>query len=427
MGGIRLFSESNHLNFIDLFSGAGGLSEGFFQAGFNPIAHVEMNRDASSTLETRSCFYYLKKCNQLDIYKEYLKGAISREEMLKHIPYSVLKTIINETMSENTLPRIFDRIDEIVREDAIDKIDVIVGGPPCQAYSLVGRAVKNDGMANDPRNYLYLLYCKALKKYKPEMFVFENVPGLLTANKGRYFQDMQDAFRDVGYELDFKILNAANFGVLQNRRRVILIGWRRESAHVYPKFKSIEHRFVVADILNDLPVMQAGEISNTYRTNEFSEYLAKYDIRKNDDVLTWNIARPHISRDREIYKIAIELWNKNSSRLRYTDLPNNLKTHKNVSAFLDRFKVVAGDLPVCHTMMAHISKDGHHFIHPDKSQARSITVREAARIQSFPDDFYFEGSRTAAFTQIGNAVPPLMALGIAKAILQELGGNNYGQ
>ena len=143
-------------------------------------------------------------------------------------------------------------------------------------------------------------------------------------------------------------------------------------------------------------------------------------IRKKDDVLTWHIARPHISRDREIYRKVITAWFKDKKRIKYTDLPEELCTHRNRTAFLDRFKVVASDMPACHTMMAHISKDGHYFIHPDLEQARSITVREAARIQSFPDDFYFEGSRTAAFTQVGNAVPPLMAKGIAEKIKEML-------
>ena len=121
----------------------------------------------------------------------------------------------------------------------------------------------------------------------------------------------------------------------------------------------------------------------------------------------------------EIYKRAIELWNNEQKRLKYSDLPNELITHKNIDGFLDRFKIVAADLPTSHTMMAHISKDGHYYIHPDMAQARSITVREAARIQSFPDNFYFEMSRTSAFTQIGNAVPPLMAKAIATAIREQ--------
>jgi len=135
-----------------------------------------------------------------------------------------------------------------------------------------------------------------------------------------------------------------------------------------------------------------------------------------NDILTWHITRPHIERDRQIYRLIINAWQNEHTRLKYTDLPEELCTHKNRTAFLDRFKVVARDLPVCHTITAHLSKDGHYFIHPDFYQARSISVREAARIQSFPDNYFFEGSRTAAFTQIGNAVPPLMAMGIADAI-----------
>jgi DNA (cytosine-5)-methyltransferase 1 len=133
------------------------------------------------------------------------------------------------------------------------------------------------------------------------------------------------------------------------------------------------------------------------------------------------VARPHTDQDKEIYKITVEKWAGNRVRLDYNDLPEELKTHNNRESFLDRFKVVADDLPVSQTVVAHISKDGHYYIHPDLKQNRSISVREAARLQTFPDDYYFEGIkegqiRTPAFRQIGNAVPPLMVETIARKI-----------
>ena len=136
--------------------------------------------------------------------------------------------------------------------------------------------------------------------------------------------------------------------------------------------------------------------------------------------MTLHQARPNQERDRKIYRQVIEAWNDGQKRLNYTELPEELCTHNNRTAFLDRFKVVAKDMPYAQTMVAHISKDGHYFIHPDIKQARSISVREAARIQSFPDDYFFEGGRTAAFLQIGNAVPPLLASAIAKKLKEQL-------
>ena len=408
------------MNYIDLFAGAGGLSEGFTSIGFHPIAHVEMNYDACQTLKTRAVYYYLKQNGKLNEYKKYLRGEISRDELYRLVPEIVLKTVIHQTMSTENMSELFDLIDGLKSEQKINQVDLIVGGPPCQAYSLVGRAVKSDNMVGDPRNYLYKLYIEVLKKYNPTMFVFENVPGMLTANCGQYFEDMKKAFKESGYTIDHAILNAKSFDVLQDRRRVILIGWKKDLNYQYPSFVEKTPEYKVLDLLSDLPKIQAGESNDSYATKKFSAYLETTGIRKKDDVLTWHIARPHISRDREIYRKVITAWFKDKKRIKYTDLPEELCTHRNRTAFLDRFKVVASDMPACHTMMAHISKDGHYFIHPDLEQARSITVREAARIQSFPDDFYFEGSRTAAFTQVGNAVPPLMAKGIAEKIKEML-------
>lgn len=411
--------QEKSINFIDLFAGAGGFSEGFLSTGYKSIAHVEMNPDACHTIRTRASYYYLRKTGNIGVYRKYLLGEIDREALYSFIPQLELDSVINETMSDETMPDIFSKIDALINRQSIRSIDLIVGGPPCQAYSLIGRAVKSDSMQNDPRNFLYQMYCRMLKRYQPKMFVFENVPGLLTANGGEYFSNIREAFKSVGYEIRYSILNAFDFGVLQNRLRVILIGWKKGTNHKYPIFPLKKVNTTVGDILNDLPIIQAGETKNEYRTSGFSRYLSDTGIRSEDDILTWNTARPHIERDKEIYRMVINAWNTNKTRMKYTDLPEVLKNHKNTSAFLDRYKVVAADLPASQTVMAHMSKDGHYFIHPDIGQSRSITVREAARLQSFPDNFYFEGSRTAAFTQIGNAVPPLMAKGIARGILLE--------
>ena len=410
-------------NFIDLFAGAGGMSEGFISAGFNPVAHVEMNTDACLTLKTRLSYHYLLKKKKAGFYYKYLTGEIDRDMLYSMIPQEKLNTVIEHVMSKETMSSLFNKIDTLMKLQKIDNINLVTGGPPCQAYSLVGRAVKSDKMINDSRNYLYLLYCSVLRKYQPDMFVFENVPGLLTANSGKYYINMIKAFKRFGYEVQSKVLNAHDFNVLQKRCRVILIGWKKGTERKYPEFNKVSNKFLINDLFEDLPALQAGETCNTYKSDKINECLRKTGIRKEDDVLTWHTARPNIERDKDIYRRVIETWNTTKKRLRYSELPEELRTHKNATSFLDRFKVVASDLPASHTMMAHISKDGHYFIHPDISQSRSITVREAARIQAFPDNYYFEGSRTAVLTQIGNAVPPLMAKGIAKGIIVELERN----
>lgn len=416
-------NATSSYSFIDLFAGAGGLSEGFIQAGFSSVAHVEMNPYAAQTLETRTGYYYLKDQGKLDVYYDYVKGKLSREEFLRQIPEELLASVLCETMSDDTLPSLFERIDAILQAKGIATVDVIIGGPPCQAYSLVGRAQSSHmetPMADDPRNDLYKLYARFLQKYRPQMFVFENVMGIKSANGGTTWTKVQAALRDVGYEIGFHEQNSRNFGVLQNRRRMIIVGWRKDSRLSYPQFENKTATAIVNDILSDLPALFPGQKSDSYHTDVYSAYLDKTGIRTKDDVLTHHSARPNKPRDIEIYRRTIELWQDGHKRLNYNDLPDDLKTHKNRKSFLDRFKVVEGDEAYCHTMLAHISKDGHYFIHPDIKQHRSITVREAARIQSFPDSFYFEGPRTAQFVQIGNAVPPLMAKGIAEGIAHEL-------
>lgn len=404
------------LNFIDLFAGAGGLSEGFMKLGFKPLAHVEMDKYACQTLLTRTMYWELKKLNKESIYNDYLEGKITRDKLYSFLPKKLSNVVINREISKQTIDNIFEVIDNNMKLLGERKVDIIIGGPPCQAYSLVGRARDPFGKENDPRNYLYKQYIKFLERYKPNLFVFENVPGIKSAGNGAFFQAMKDDMQNSGYTLEAQVVDASNHGVLQRRKRVILIGWKKGSNMKFPDIETMIGSYQVSDLLNDLPKLQPGEsLDRSKYVTEASDYLKDTGIRTGNFV-TQHITRPHNDRDREIYRLVIEAWEKDGIRLKYTDLPEKLRTHKNLKSFLDRFKVVGGNSPFCHTMVAHIAKDGHYYIHPDKQQLRSLSVREAARIQSFSDNFFFEGPRTAVFTQIGNAVPPLLSEKIAAGI-----------
>lgn len=408
--------EMEENTFIDLFAGAGGLSEGFMRKGFIPIAHVENNRDACLTLKTRMAYHYLSQ-RKKELYRKYITNKITREDLYMEIPAEVLRTVIHEEISEKKMKKIFKHVQNILHSSEHENVDVIIGGPPCQAYSLVGRARDPYNKEKDPRNHLYKLYAQFLKSFSPRIFIFENVPGIISAGNGELFRDVQNYIQNAGYKMEYRILDSYDFGVLQRRRRVILLGWKCDSSFKYPECEKTSNGYFVRDVLEDLPPLRPGEsMSHGEYAGPSGDYLRKFGIRKEDDLLTLHIARPHNERDLEIYKIAIEMWRKERKRLKYSNIPAEYKTHKNTESFLDRYKVVADDLPYSHTIVAHIAKDGHYYIHPDINQVRSLSIREAARLQSFPDNYYFEGSRTSKFMQIGNAVPPLMAEKIAEKI-----------
>lgn len=414
------------MNYIDLFAGAGGLSEGFMRKGFVPIAHVEMNKDASDTLKTRAAYYYLKRIGNEELYKRYLLDEKRCKEIFwEEVSEEVINSVINKEISKESLPYIYDKIDSRLEWLNIDvnDIDVIIGGPPCQAYSVAGRARDPEKMKNDPRNFLYKYYVEFLKRYKPKMFVFENVPGILSAKNGVHLENIIRAIEKAGYnwgmpQNDKKILNSKDFGVLQDRKRVIIVGWRSELPFKYPQFDNCDYSFeVLKDLFQDLPMMNQGEgTMNAVKYKESpTNYLAWSKIRDDSwNILTHHLVRPNNENDLEIYRMAVREWDE-GKRLNYANLPKRLITHKNLKTFTNRFQVVNGK-GISHTVVAHIAMDGHYYIHPDIKQNRSISVREAARIQSFPDDYFFEGSRTAIFKQIGNAVPPLMAECIAEKI-----------
>lgn len=412
------------MNYIDLFAGAGGLSEGFIREGFHAIAHVEMDEAACYTLKTRTAYHYLITNDKKSKYAMYLNGEINRQALYSSVPKEEMQSIINLALGDDSNMEIFGQIDTLLKKR---EVDLIIGGPPCQAYSLVGRARSKDGMQSDPRNHLYIQYGKYLKKYNPKIFVFENVLGLRSAGGGEFLKQMVAEFNKLGYVVNDFLFNAKDFGVLQNRKRIILIGHKKELNLTIPQFKpENKKKFSVESIFQDLPKLFAGEGKDKggKYAKPSNEYLNYTHIRNGLEVLTQHISRPHTDQDKEIYRIAINQL-RNGERLNYTTLPERLKTHNNQNSFLDRFKVVDAKANFAQTVVAHIAKDGHYYIHPDILQNRSISIREAARLQSFPDDFYFEGvqeskNRTAAFKQIGNAVPPLMARAIAVKIKELL-------
>ena len=415
----------DQLNFVDVFAGAGGLSEGFIQAGFEPVAHVESDTAACNTLRTRLAFHWLVAAGREDLYAEYLNGGISRDAIYAEVPDSVRRSVITDEIRPDTLLRICGQIDSLLNGR---KLDLLIGGPPCQAYSVVGRSRAPDRMVDDTRNYLYKCYASFLEKYHPKRFVFENVMGLLSAKDidgRRYFDAMRQLFRELGYETVYTTLSAKEYGVLQNRKRVILVGYRNGAETTSPEPERWSPDVTVSEVFKDLPALRAGEgtVAPCRRLACESPWRVKAGVSSSLPV-TWHQARPHTERDLEIYRIAVTEWNERRSRLQYGDLPSHLKTHKNMTAFVDRFKVVADNLPFAQTVVAHISKDGHYYIHPEIDQNRSITPREAARLQTFPDDYYFEGadqrpSRTHAFRQIGNAVPVLLSRGVAEKMRQD--------
>lgn len=400
-------SSKPKYSFIDLFAGCGGLSEGFYRVGFQALAHVEINHLACESLKKRMKHYGYK-----NVDKEVLEQDITSEDIL-------------------------DKIDE-----AVDgrKIDIIIGGPPCQAYSTAGRVRDSKGMAKDPRNYLFESYVKILEYYKPKFFVFENVTGLFSAkaNGKLIFPQVIKALGHLYNVVDDpKILvhNTADYGVPQIRKRVIIMGVRKDiesvsvsdlyndviKTHWNPETPVEERKgrikFVdVRQAIGDLPPVEPGEDASTdaYNypcDNAFLKRISKPGVHPLYD----HVARRHNALDRERFEVMIRNhWTFGQLR---REMPQY--EHEHARVFDNSYVVQWWDLP-SKTILAHIYKDGFQFIHPDGNQARSFTVREAARIQSFPDDFEFAGSRSEKYKQIGNAVPPLFAEALAKSIKKNL-------
>ena len=392
--------------FIDLFAGCGGLSEGFYREGFKALAHVEIDHWACESLRARMKYYGYK-----DYDKEVIEHDITSEDII-------------------------DKIDEAVKGR---DVDIIIGGPPCQAYSTAGRVRDGKKMASDPRNYLFESYVKILEHYEPKFFVFENVTGLLSA-KVRNTPILPKVLKALGnkYNLvndpDILVHNTADYGVPQLRKRVIIIGVRKDldkdvmalykdivKTHWNPETPKEERKgrkqYVdVRQAIGDLPPVEPGYDASSTEfeypcNNEFLKRIGKPGVHPLMD----HIARRHNDMDRERFQVMIHNhWSFGQLR---REMPQY--EHEHARVFDNSYVVQWWDLP-SKTILAHIYKDGFQFIHPDEMQRRTFTVREAARVQSFPDDFKFMGARGEKYKQIGNAVPPLFAEALAKSIRKHL-------
>lgn len=399
-------SAEKKYNFIDLFAGCGGLSEGFYKQGFHALAHVEIDPTACKTLRTRMEHYGYDNADDA-----VLEMDITRDDVIECIE----KTVKGQS------------------------VDIIIGGPPCQAYSSLGRAKDDNAMQDDPRNYLFESYVKVLNHYMPQFFVFENVTGMLTAKiNGEHIVNKIVASLGENYKVKFdpklNVLNSANYGVPQIRKRVIIIGVRKDigiepeemyasilKTHYDPEMteaekKGLKKYVTVRDAIEELPPLRPGEGKSSVPFNySFKNEFLKRIGSESLTCLRDHVARNHNATDIERYTtMAREHWTFQEMLDRREDL-----RHEKARVFGNSYTVQWWDLP-SKTIIAHLYKDGNQFIHPDYKQGRTFTVREAARIQSFPDDFVFEGPRTEQFKQIGNAVPPLFAEAIAKGMKEQL-------
>lgn len=488
---------------IDLFAGPGGLGEGFSSlrdASGNPVFQtvmsIEKDSQAHQTLRLRSFFRKIYAANGNHIPLAYLRYMKTHNESELDGLKSRFANQWAEAEKEAVCATLVDGDDSLVKKGAerlkefgLQKGDqwVLIGGPPCQAYSLVGRSRRShdkEGLEKDPKQTLYKCYLAFIRELQPTVFVMENVKGLLSAkNRGEgVFDHICEDMHDAGYEIrslvkhgaieprDY-VVEAENYGIPQMRHRVILLGVRKgcekKSGILTPRETA-----TVRDVLIGIPGIRSGfsERNKGWRDMDWNQYVnsavdrlletkegkALKDVlakvreqsapsamsqdavtgehglyqswyrgrMKNHTVLANHESRTHLAMDLDRYIFCAAYAEKNGVPAKISEFPRYLyPNHKNVQnlkdgeeiKFADRFRVQLWDRPST-TITSHIAKDGHYYIHPDLVQCRSMTVREAARLQTFPDDYLFEGSRTSQYTQVGNAVPPLLAQQIGEIV-----------
>lgn len=504
---------------IDIFAGPGGLGEGFTALTdengdriFRIALSIEKDTFAHRTLTLRSFVRQFPVGQIPDEYYEFVSGKIGLDELYNIYPEQYAHAVAEAWKIEVGDPDLHPIIDERIRQGLQGEQNfILIGGPPCQAYSLVGRSRRQelDLNENDPRVYLYREYYRILAEHKPSVFVMENVKGLLSAKvdsqsifhqvindlknpvqsylklNGRAESDLEPVhykiyslvcpgapglYEDTFEPRDF-IVKTEEYGVPQTRHRVILLGIRAD-LDLKPEQLLVKanKQATVHDVISTLPTLRSGlskgvdnmdnwlkalkeSIGNgTWDSVEESvrelivstieniptpkqdrgslylnvrsraTYLAQWFTDNKLKGIANHETRSHIQEDIYRYLFAscfAQVYGKSPKLIDFpTSLhPKHLNLDKALSEnkFGDRFRVQLVDLP-SKTVTSHISKDGHYYIHPDPSQCRSLTVREAARIQTFPDNYYFCGPRTEQFHQVGNAVPPYLAYQISKVV-----------
>lgn len=392
------------IKILDLFAGCGGLTEGFLQTGtFEEIAAVEWLDPQVDTLRNR----LRTKWGKLNANETVIKQDIQKEEEL-----------FSGTDAHIGLDNLVERA---------EGIDLIIGGPPCQAYSVAGRVRDENGMRDDYRNFLFEHYLNIVNRYQPDCFVFENVPGLLSAcPTGKpVIEIIKKQFAKIGYtiydNLKDAVVNAADYGVPQNRKRVVIVGCSNQ------RFQHIDVQEALKDFyLNILPSYKSkNKISVREAIGNLPKCMPYLDVehhnqRKSHTIPECEIKghkpRYHNLRDIDTFRILaldVESGERKYDSKKISELyAEKIGSHSPIH----RYHVLEPDVPST-TIIAHLKKDGNRFIHYDSSQARTITPREAARLQSFPDDFDFIGSQGKMYEMIGNAVPPKLANAIAQAIV----------
>lgn len=484
---------------IDLFAGPGGLNEGFTQAvdrdgnpAFTTVGSFEMESTAVRTLTLRGMFHAWKRQGVVpESYYEFVRGDLTWPQFLSlpgvESAYDDAKAHVHEV----ELGSEKDDSDDLIRV-ALENVGALsgkpwalIGGPPCQAYSLAGRSrrANDETFAEDKKHFLYREYLRIIETFEPSVFVMENVKGLLsskTEGKGMFERIKADLEGDGQYEIhslvvdkapselsptDF-IIRAEQYGVPQKRHRVILLGVRRDFLPAGTKVGKLSPSdlVTVGDALFGLPRLRSG-ISPASKDSdsawldvfalasgaeapakvkallrgaakvqrEESDSEAEFTKWISDPRLTDVIqhqSRSHMESDlrRYWYAATTAALTGTSPKLREFP-PELLPNHRNAASvnrpFEDRFRVQVAT-GAATTIVSHISKDGHYYIHPDPEQMRSLTVREAARLQSFPDNYFFMGNRTQQYHQVGNAVPPLLARQIASVVERIFEANGSG-